>query len=55
MLEQWGCCHSSVTTFFLVTLPAKLGTTQFSLGCERVSGVVVPKISIVVGDKNLDH
>jgi len=40
MLEQWGCCHSLVTTFLVVTLPAKLGTTQFSLGCNSVSGIV---------------
>jgi hypothetical protein len=41
MLEQWGCCHSLVTTtFFVVTLTVKLGTTQFSLGRNSVAGIV---------------
>ena len=39
-LEQWGCCHSLVKNFLVITLAAELGTTQFSLGCNSVSGIV---------------
>jgi hypothetical protein len=40
MLQHWGCCHSLVTTFLIISLPAKLGTTPFALGCNSVSGIL---------------